>query len=107
MTLAFSTITNFSTNIINTVITNAIPVADLAVGMTGPSSQVFSNDYMVYGVNVTNLGPDTAPDIFLTNTLPTNVGYKSVSPAPRALASVPTLFLAWAHWPAALSPICI
>jgi uncharacterized repeat protein (TIGR01451 family) len=81
VTLAFSTITNFSTNIINTVFTNAIPVADLAVGMTGPSSQVFSNDYMVYGVNVTNLGPDTAPGIFLTNTLPTNVVYKSVSPA--------------------------
>jgi uncharacterized repeat protein (TIGR01451 family) len=63
------------------LVTNAIPVADLAVGMTGPSSQVFSNDYMVYGVSVTNRGPGTAPNVMLTNTLPTNVVYKSVSPA--------------------------
>ena len=63
------------------LVTNAIPVADLAVGMTGPAALVFSNDYMVYGVSVTNLGPGTAPNVMLTNTLPTNVVYKSVSPA--------------------------
>ena len=87
VTLAFSTITNFSTNIINQVFTNAIPVADLAVGMIGPSSSVFSNDWMVYGVNVTNLGPDPASNVMLTNTLPTGVGYKSVSPALKNLGS--------------------
>ena len=71
-----------STNVI-TQVTNApvLPQADLAVAMTEPTSQVFSNDWMVYGVSVTNLGPATAPGVFLTNTLPTNVAYKSVSPS--------------------------
>jgi len=81
VTLAFSTITNFSTNIINQVLTNALPVADLAVGITWPSSQVFTNDYMVYGVSVTNLGPSAASNVMLTNTLPPNVRYVSVSPS--------------------------
>ncbi len=49
--------------------------------MTVPASTVFTNDWMVYGVSVTNLGPNTAPNVFLTNTLPTGVGYKSVSPS--------------------------
>ena len=63
------------------LVTNALPVADLAVAITGPASQVFSNDWMTYGVNVTNLGPGAAPNVFLTNTLPPGVGYKGVSPS--------------------------
>ena len=62
-------------------VTNAIPGADLVVAMTGPAALVFSNDWMVYGVNVTNLGPGTAPNVFLTNTLPPGVGYKNTSPS--------------------------
>ena len=58
---------------VSVLVTNATPVADLAVAMTGPASQVFSNDWMVYSVNVTNLGPGTAASVYLTNTLPTNV----------------------------------
>ncbi len=80
LALNFYNLTNFSTNIINQV-TNLTPLADLAVGMTGPSSQVFSNDWMTYGVSITNLGPASASNVMLTNTLPTNVLYKSVSPA--------------------------
>ena len=37
--------------------TRTATLADLAVAMTGPPSAVFTNDWMVYGVNVTNLGP--------------------------------------------------
>src|SRR5208283_3914866 len=62
-------------------VTNPAVVADLAVAITGPASQVFSNDWLVYSVNVTNLGPNSAPNVLLTNTLPPGVGYKSVSPA--------------------------
>jgi uncharacterized repeat protein (TIGR01451 family) len=62
-------------------VTNPAAVADLAVAMTGPSSLIFSNDWMAYGINVTNLGPETAPNIFLTNTLPPGVALKNVSPA--------------------------
>jgi uncharacterized repeat protein (TIGR01451 family) len=60
-------------------VTNVLSVADVSVAMTGPSALVFSNDWMVYSVNVTNLGPGTAPNVFLTNTLPAGVGFKSVS----------------------------
>ena len=70
---------------VNTQVTNpVVQQADLAVGMTVPSSTVFSNDWIVYGVSVTNLGPNTATGVFLTNTLPPGVGFKSVSPASPA-----------------------
>ena len=75
-------VTNFTTNLV-TQVTNTVVLsqADLAVAMKGPTSQVFSNDSMVYGVNVTNRGPGSASGIFLTNTLPPGVGYKNVSPS--------------------------
>ncbi|MGO9585669.1 MAG: hypothetical protein ACLP2Y_05700 [Limisphaerales bacterium] len=74
-------LTPSTTNIVTTVTNTVVQQADLAVGMTVPASTVFTNDWMVYGVSVTNLGPNTAPNVFLTNTLPTGVGYKSVSPS--------------------------
>ncbi len=70
-----------ATNILTAVTNAPQTLADLAVGMTGPSAQVFSNDWMFYNVNVTNLGPASVSDISLTNTLPTGVGYKGVSPS--------------------------
>jgi uncharacterized repeat protein (TIGR01451 family) len=78
-------VTNFFATIINQV-TNTTPTAqaDLAVAMTGPSSAVFTNDWMTYGVSVTNLGPSTASDVMLTNTLPAGVGFESVSPSNTA-----------------------
>ena len=80
--VAFFGVTNYTANLV-TLVTNApvLPQADLAVAITGPPSAVFTNDWMVYGVSVTNLGPSTAPGVFLTNTLPAGVGYKSVSPS--------------------------
>jgi uncharacterized repeat protein (TIGR01451 family) len=76
-----------SSNVV-TQVTNAVvvPQADLAVAMTGPAALVFANDWMVYGVSVTNLGPDDASGIFLTNTLPPGVGFKSVSPSNHSYA---------------------
>jgi uncharacterized repeat protein (TIGR01451 family) len=83
ITVVFFGITNYVTNLVAQVTTNTVvlPQADLAVAMTGPTSQVFSNDWMIYSVSVTNGGPNDAPGIFLTNTLPPGVGYKSVSPS--------------------------
>jgi uncharacterized repeat protein (TIGR01451 family) len=78
--------TNITVSLVAQVTTNTagLPQANLAVAMTGPASAVFTNDWMVYGVNVTNLGPATATGVFLTNTLPTNVVFQSVSPASPA-----------------------
>ena len=69
-----------TTNIV-TQVTNAVPSkADLAVTMTGPLQAVIVNDWMTYGVTATNLGPDSASGVVLTNTLPPGVIFKSVSP---------------------------
>lgn len=53
-----------STNVATLVTNAAAPVilADVAVAMTVPSALVFSNDWMVYGVNVTNPGPAPRPE---------------------------------------------
>jgi len=65
-------------------VTNTALGADVAVAIAGPVSAVFTNDWMVYDVSITNMGPGTATGVFLTNTLPTGVGFKSVSPASPA-----------------------
>lgn len=54
--------------------------ADLGVVMTGPIQAVITNDWMTYGVSITNSGPEDAPDVLLTNTLPTGVGLKGLWP---------------------------
>jgi uncharacterized repeat protein (TIGR01451 family) len=65
----------FTTNLI-TLVTNASSgstnTADLAVSMTGPAQAVITNDLMTYGVTVSNLGPDSASNVVLTNTASTN-----------------------------------
>jgi len=75
---------NTSTNVITQVTNPAVQTADLAVGMTVPASAIFTNDWVVYGVSVTNLGLSTATGVFLTNTLPTGVGFKSSAPSNSA-----------------------
>jgi uncharacterized repeat protein (TIGR01451 family) len=59
----------------NTVVqvTNMVILADLGVTMTGPGLPVITNDLMTYGVTVTNLGPNSATDVALTNTFPAGV----------------------------------
>jgi uncharacterized repeat protein (TIGR01451 family) len=59
----------------------------LTVALTGPTAQVFSNDWMNYGVSVTNLGPNSTSGVMLTNTLPSGVGYKTNSLAFKNLGS--------------------
>jgi uncharacterized repeat protein (TIGR01451 family) len=87
---AFVSILNsFATNLI-TQVTNppsTTNLADLAVAVTGPAAAVFTNDWMVYGVSVTNLGPGTATNVYLTNSLPSGVVYKNYSPSNQ----VPTI----------------
>jgi uncharacterized repeat protein (TIGR01451 family) len=65
-------------------VTNTALGADVAVAIAGPVSAVFINDWMVYDVSITNMGPGTATGVFLTNTLPTGVGYIGVSPSSPA-----------------------
>ena len=62
----------FSTKVIVQV-TNIVFQADLGVTMSGPGLPVITNDLMTYSVNVTNLGPNAAPGVALTNTFPFGV----------------------------------
>ena len=61
--------TNVSTNVVVDV-TNVVTLADLGVTLTGPTQPVITNDWITYGITVTNAGPDSAPNVLLTNTLP-------------------------------------
>lgn len=67
-----------TTNVVNQIITAQ---ADLAVSISGPPQAVITNDISFYTVNVTNLGPSSVPNVFLTNTLPAGLTLKSVAPS--------------------------
>ena len=69
-----------STNVVIQV-TNIVTQADLGVTMTGPAQAVITNDWMTYGVTATNAGPDAAPNVVLTNTLPPDVLLLSIAPS--------------------------
>lgn len=64
--------------------TNPVVLADLGALLNGPAQPVFAGDWTTYGTGVTNLGPGTATNIFLTNTLPAGAKFVSVSPAGQA-----------------------
>ncbi len=76
-----------STNVVVNV-TNVVILADLGVTMTGPSQVVITNDWMTYGVTVTNAGPNDAPNVILANVMPP--GIISISPTNQpATNSIP------------------
>ena len=86
ITVASTQVTNSSTtNIVVQVVTTQ---ADLGVAMFGPNQAVVTNDLMTYGVTVINLGPNAAPNVVLTNTLPAGVILESVSPANQTYSVV-------------------
>ena len=69
-------------------VTNMVTLVDLGVIMSGPSLPVITNDLMSYSVTVTNLGPNTAPSVILTNITPP--GVISVAPTNQpATNSIP------------------
>lgn len=54
---------------------------DLEVGLSGPTYGILTNDLVSYQLAVTNLGPQTATGVTLTNYLPSGATVQSVSPA--------------------------
>jgi uncharacterized repeat protein (TIGR01451 family) len=73
-------VTNTAATNVVVQVTNIVINADLGVAITVPTTAVITNDLMVYGVSVTNAGPNAAPGVMLTNTLPPGVILKGVSP---------------------------
>ena len=64
---------------VGTTISNSS--ADLAVGLTGAPSPVLIGNNLVYSIAVTNLGPGTATNVVVTNTLPPGVALLLLNPA--------------------------
>ncbi len=55
------------------------PSADLSVEKSGPST-VYAGEQLTYRITVTNHGPNYAPNVALTDTLPAGVTFESASP---------------------------
>jgi uncharacterized repeat protein (TIGR01451 family) len=60
------------------VVTGVTPVADLAVGKSGPASVTASSNY-TYTVSITNLGPSPASGVVVTDTLPAGLSFVGAS----------------------------
>ena len=57
VTVASPNTTNTAATNVVVQVTNLVVLADLGVTMTGPGQAVITNDWMTYGVTVTNAGP--------------------------------------------------
>ena len=69
---------NLTNNLTPPVITTVTPVADVAIGKTGPAS-VFAASNLVYTISVTNFGPSSASAVVVTDSLPVTVTFVSAS----------------------------
>jgi uncharacterized repeat protein (TIGR01451 family) len=59
-------------------VVNTNPNADLGVSVSGPASASEGNT-VTYNITVTNAGPSSATAVLLTDTLPSNLSYKSAT----------------------------
>jgi hypothetical protein len=60
---------SFTTSLVTLVTNISASRTDLAVSIQIPPTPVLVNDYVTYGVILTNLGPSTATNVFLTNSI--------------------------------------
>ncbi|HEX3857276.1 MAG TPA: hypothetical protein VHY30_08280 [Verrucomicrobiae bacterium] len=81
-------VTNTAATNVVVQVTNIVINADLGVAITVPTTAIITNDFMAYGVSVTNAGPNDAPNVMLTNTLPPGVILKGVSPTKPSFTTV-------------------
>lgn len=93
-------ITALVTNNLSTLATSnyftqvSAPSADLAITMTNVTSGVIANVPTTIGLTVTNLGPNAAAGVVVTNTLPANFQFLSVNPT-NAITSFTNGILTW------------
>jgi len=69
---------NFGNNTSSQVGTTVTPVADMAVGKSGPVSVVATSN-LTYTISVTNLGPSAASGVVVADVLPTTGTFVSAS----------------------------
>ncbi len=80
-TVATSTPESDDTNNDDTAPVTIDPLADVTVTKTAPGNVDAGSDFD-YTITVTNNGPSTADDVTLSDPLPSEVGFVSVSPTP-------------------------
>src|SRR5205823_11867444 len=71
---------------VSTLMTTVDPRADLTVSATGPANGN-EGDTFTYNITVTNNGPSDAANVVLTDVLPANVSFQSISGFGGASAS--------------------
>ncbi len=78
-----------ATNVAGTNVVTEIYSADAELGirLAGPIQHIYASDLTAYTITVTNSGPDAAPDVLLTNTLPASVLLISASKSYTASGS--------------------
>ncbi len=64
------------------------PAALLAAGMIHAPDPVFGGNYLTYQISVTNLGPDTAESVVITDTLPATVTFSAATLSQGSVATV-------------------
>ena len=77
---------NLTNNVTPPVTTSVTPVANLAVGKTGPAGIVFGTNFN-YTISVTNFGPSAATGISVTDSLPAGLVFVSSVPVTTTNAS--------------------
>jgi uncharacterized repeat protein (TIGR01451 family) len=69
-----------SSDLTSTVNSTIEPLANLSVKKTGPATVTAGTD-ATYSITLTNGGPNAAPNVVLTDTLPTGASLVSITPA--------------------------
>jgi uncharacterized repeat protein (TIGR01451 family) len=70
-----------STNVVGTVYSSE---SDLAVGLSPPAEPLYVGDLASYEMSVTNLGPESASAVMLTNPLPSEFELIGVTPSSQS-----------------------
>ena len=65
---------------------------DLGVSISGPAMAVLANDWMTYGVSVTNLGPNSGHNVVLSNSLAPGVALINAVPTNYTFVSNTVVF---------------
>jgi len=73
---------------VSTTVTST-PVADLALTNTTPSTSGPAGSFLTYTLGVTNNGPAAAPNVVLTDTLPSTLLFQSITEPPGFDCSTP------------------
>jgi uncharacterized repeat protein (TIGR01451 family) len=82
--------TNRSATVLNTAVAPVVPLfADIDLTMTGAPNPVLVSNQLTYTLQIFNLGPNNAPGVVLTDSLPANVTFSSVTLSQGTYSSTP------------------